>query len=79
MRLCFADDGCGVPDETLPKLFDLFYRTDPARAESGAGSGLGLAIVKKAAEQMGGSVSAEKSAYGGLCVVIELPGGESDG
>ena len=79
VRLCFADDGCGVPDETLPKLFDLFYRTDPARAESGAGSGLGLAIVKKAAEQMGGSVSAEKSAYGGLCVVIELPGGESDG
>ena len=79
VRLSFADDGCGVPDETLPKLFDLFYRADPARAESGRGSGLGLAIVKKAAEQMGGSACAAKSVYGGLCIMIDLPGGEADG
>ena len=79
VRLRFADDGNGVSDEARPKLFDLFYRTDPARAGSGMGSGLGLAIVKKAAEQMGGGAFAEKSVYGGLCIVIDLPGGEADG
>lgn len=79
VRLRFADDGNGVPGEALPKLFDLFYRTDPAREGSGKGSGLGLAIVKKAAEQMGGGAFAEKSVYGGLCIVIDLPGGETDG
>ena len=79
VRLRFADDGNGVSDEARPKLFDLFYRTDPARAGSGMGSGLGLAIVKKAAEQMGGGAFAEKSVYGGLCIVIDLPGGKADG
>lgn len=79
VRLSFADDGVGVPDEALPRLFDLFYRTDPARAESGSGSGLGLAIVEKAAEQMGGTAFAEKSALGGLCIAINLPGGGENG
>ncbi len=78
VRLKFADDGSGVSEESLPKLFDLFYRTDPARAESGSGSGLGLAIVKKAAEQMGGGAGAEKSELGGLCIVIDLPGGDDE-
>lgn len=79
VRIKFADNGGGVPDEALPKLFDLFYRTDPARAESGSGSGLGLAIVRRAAEQMGGSVFAEKSESGGLCIVLDLPGGNANG
>ncbi len=79
VRLEFADDGAGVPEETLPKLFDLFYRTDPARAETGSGSGLGLAIVKKSVEQMGGRAFAEKSVHGGLCIVIILPGGAKNG
>ena len=79
VRLEFADDGVGAPEETLPKLFDLFYRTDPARAETGSGSGLGLAIVKKSAEQMGGRAFAEKSVHGGLCIVIILPGGAKNG
>lgn len=79
VRIKFADNGKGVPDEALPKLFDLFYRTDPARAETGSGSGLGLAIVRRAAEQMGGRAYAEKSELGGLCIVIDLPGGTLDG
>ena len=79
VQMSFADDGDGVSDEALPKLFDLFYRTDPARAGSGMGSGLGLSIVRKAAEQMGGSARAEKSVYGGLCIVITLPGGKTNG
>lgn len=37
----------GVPEEALPKLFDAFYRSDPARKNPAGGSGLGLAIAAK--------------------------------
>lgn len=79
VRIKFSDNGPGVPAEALPKLFDLFYRADPARAKPGSGSGLGLAIVKRAAGQMGGRVFAENGESGGLCIVIDLPGGEENG
>ena len=72
VRLSFSDDGKGVPEEQLPKLFDLFYRADPAREHSGDGSGLGLAVVKKTAEQMGGSVESRRSVGGGLCIIVML-------
>lgn len=52
--LSFADDGPGVPEDSLSHLFEVFYRSDPSRTDSGAGSGLGLAIVAGAVERMGG-------------------------
>lgn len=61
VRLRFADDGNGVSDEARPKLFDLFYRTDPARAGSGMGSGLGLAIVKKPPSRWAAAHSPKKA------------------
>lgn len=64
--LRFSDDGPGVPEESLPHLFEVFYRSDPARQNPGSGSGLGLAIVAEAAAQCGGSVSAGRSTLGGL-------------
>ncbi len=79
VRIKFSDNGPGVPPEALPRLFDLFYRTDPARAKPGSGSGLGLAIVKRSVEQMGGRTFAERSESGGLCIVIDLPGGTNNG
>lgn len=79
VRIKFSDNGPGVPDEALPKLFDLFYRADPARVAPGSGSGLGLSIVKRSVEQMGGHAFAEKSVNGGLCIVIDLPGGNANG
>ena len=69
--LYFADNGPGVQAEMLPKLFNVFYRADPARSKQG--SGLGLAISAKIIERMGGSIYAEPSAAGGLAVVIRLP------
>jgi signal transduction histidine kinase len=69
--LRLADDGSGVQANMLPKLFDVFYRTDPSRNK--AGSGLGLAICAKIVERMGGSIYAESAATGGLAVVIRLP------
>ncbi len=72
-EITFADDGAGVPEEQLPKLFDAFYRGDAARAQPGNGSGLGLAVVKKAVEEMGGSVRAKNGENGGLNVIFTLP------
>lgn len=79
VRIKFSDNGPGVPDEALPKLFDLFYRADPARVAPGSGSGLGLSIVKRSVEQMGGHAFAEKGENGGLCIVIDLPGSNANG
>lgn len=75
--LAFADDGPGVPDDLLARLFEPFYRTDPARKNPAGGSGLGLAIVRRAVDHMGGSVWAENLKDGGLCVKIILR--EADG
>ena len=69
--LNLADDGPGVPEEALPNLFDVFYRSDPSR--STMGSGLGLAISAKIIERMGGTIHAELLVSGGLAIVISLP------
>ena len=81
VELRFDDDGPGVDAEKLGKLFDAFYRADPARKNPSGGSGLGLSIVRGAAERMGGKVWAENGRLGGLTVVLTLPAakGEADG
>jgi signal transduction histidine kinase len=65
------DDGPGVPKEKLGKLFDVFYRVDASRGTKG--SGLGLAISEKIIKRMGGEISAELPANGGLAIVLYLP------
>lgn len=72
-KITFADNGVGVPEDQLSKLFDAFYRSDVSRTAPGSGSGLGLAVVKKAVEEMGGSVRAENVESGGLRVIFTLP------
>ena len=70
--LRLIDDGPGVQPDTLPKLFNVFYRSDPSRSKQG--SGLGLAISAKIIERMGGGIHAELPAVGtGLATVIRLP------
>ena len=71
-RLTLADDGPGVPEEALPKLFDVFYRSDPARKNPAGGSGLGLAIAAKAVQGMGGTIRARNGSGGGLSIEITL-------
>ena len=73
VRIAFEDDGPGVPDDALPKLFDVFYRADPSRNNPRQGSGLGLAIAAKALERMGGRIAAENAGDGGLRIIIEIP------
>ena len=72
-----GDDGPGVPESSLERIFETFYRVDSARSQSGRGSGIGLAVVKKIVEEHGGSVRAENRR--GLTVVIELPLAKSEG
>ena len=74
----FSDNGRGVPDGQLPRLFDAFYRGDAARTAPGEGSGLGLAVVKKAVQEMGGAVHAENGEMGGLKIVFTLPLAKED-
>lgn len=77
-EITFADNGAGVPEEQLPKLFDAFYRGDASRTAPGSGSGLGLAVVKKAVEEMRGAVRAENGENGGLRVIFTLPLAKED-
>lgn len=71
--LWMEDNGPGVPEDQLPKLFEPFYRGDAARTRPAAGSGLGLAVVRRSMQQMGGSVRAENAPGGGLRIVMQLP------
>jgi two-component system, OmpR family, phosphate regulon sensor histidine kinase PhoR len=66
-----ADDGSGVPDEDVARLFERFFRSD--RARTTRGTGLGLAIVKHVIESAGGNVEARGGQGRGLDVRCELP------
>jgi signal transduction histidine kinase len=71
VRLWVADTGEGIPAEDLPRIFDRFWRGDPARShEAGAGSGLGLAIAKSLIEAQGGRIWAESSGVPGQGTTI---------
>ncbi len=68
-----ADSGPGVPAESLPRLFEPFYRPEAARARHTGGSGLGLAIVKRCVDACGGSVEARLRKPNGLIIQIQVP------
>ncbi len=75
------DTGIGIPEESLPYLFDRFYRVDPARTHAGAinsksavtGSGLGLAIAKVITENHQGTIQVESTAGQGTTLIVTLP------
>jgi signal transduction histidine kinase len=71
VTLSGRDDGIGVEESELPRLFERFYRADRARASRG--TGLGLAIVKHIVTQAGGMVEARGSRGRGLEVRCEFP------
>ncbi|MGJ8693217.1 MAG: ATP-binding protein [Thalassotalea sp.] len=71
--LSVSDQGSGVPEETLSKLFKAFYRVTDARDRKSGGTGLGLAIAHQAIELHKGKIYARNNTDQGLTVYIELP------
>lgn len=68
-----TDSGPGVPEDSLKKIFQPFYRIDDARVRSTGGVGLGLAITDQAVRLHGGTVAASNLPESGLLVEIRLP------
>jgi two-component system, OmpR family, sensor histidine kinase KdpD len=68
--LTVADNGPGLPPDSLPLLFDKFYRAPAAPA---GGTGLGLAIVKGFVEAQGGKVTADNRPGGGAAFTVRMP------
>ena len=67
------DNGCGIPADELPKVFDLGYQGAAARELRDRGLGLGLAVTRGFVEEAGGSVTLESEAGRGTTVVVTLP------
>ena len=73
VEISVRDEGSGVPQEALSRLFEPFYRVEDARDRQSGGVGLGLAIAQQAVQSHGGNVRAANAPNGGLIVTIELP------
>lgn len=71
--IAVRDHGPGVPADALPKLFEPFFRVDPARSRDSGGAGLGLAIVQRCVAACGGSVEASLPPDGGLQMTVRIP------
>ena len=70
VQIAVQDTGDGIAAEDLDRIFDPFFRSDPAR--SGPGAGLGLALAKRIVEALGGHISAETTGPGAR-FALELP------
>ena len=73
VAVAVEDTGHGIEPESIPHLFERFYRTDWARAKDSAGTGLGLPIVKEIMEAHGGSISVTSEVNKGSIFTLRLP------
>jgi len=67
------DAGPGIPPQELDKVFEPYYRLEPARSQEGGGTGLGLSIARNIAESHGGTLVLQNHPAGGLEAILTLP------
>jgi heavy metal sensor kinase len=77
-RLDVRDSGPGIPSESLPHIFERFYRVDPARSRQTEGAGLGLALAKWIVEHHGGTIQVASSEGHGSTFTVWLPSGPAN-
>jgi two-component system sensor histidine kinase SenX3 len=68
-----SDQGIGIPEKDIERIFERFYRVDPARSRATGGTGLGLSIVKHVVINHGGDVSVWSVEGAGSTFTIRLP------
>jgi two-component system phosphate regulon sensor histidine kinase PhoR len=68
-----ADQGPGIPESDLERIFERFYRVDRARSRESGGTGLGLSIVKHLVQRLSGEVRAANRPEGGAVFTVRLP------
>ena len=73
VRISVADQGIGISQDDLPRIFERFYRADKSRSNEQSGTGLGLSIVKHIAQLHGGSVEASSELGKGTTISVVLP------
>jgi len=73
VTISIADQGIGIPDSDLERIFERFYRVDPARSRETGGTGLGLSIVKHVATKHGGEIRVWSSKNIGSTFALRLP------
>ena len=78
VRITVADHGIGIPGDEIDRIFERFYRVDPARARNTGGTGLGLSIVKHVAASNGGSVEVWSEPGSGSTFTLVLPSWSHD-
>ena len=71
--LSVADNGNGIPEADLPRVFERFYRVDKARSRAAGGTGLGLSIVSDTVKRRGGTVEAANRPGGGAVFTVRWP------
>jgi len=73
VRFEVADDGIGVPERDIERVFERFYRVDRARTRETGGTGLGLSIVRNVVLAHGGQVDLSSTEGNGTTVLVRLP------
>jgi two-component system sensor histidine kinase SenX3 len=73
VEVSVADQGIGIPERDLERIFERFYRVDPGRSRATGGTGLGLAIVKHVMAAHGGRVSVRSVEGEGSTFTLWIP------